>query len=251
MRGVPLSGTVCTLGATAAMIRGMRRTTVVSLLAVVAAFAALPAAASAASLGARVLWPKGTTWSPASPLHVGVVPRARGRAVAVTVTVASGDRVLAKRTLRRGALDVPLGCDPAPVTVTVRSALGQASRTFQGRASSFPPQATLTLSATQAFAGDRFLATLTNTGRTCITDGYPFDIERRTADGGWERPATSDEQSFILPAFTIPPGSSHTLPVHAWRDLPPGRYRIVKEVGWTATGPVTATAEFDVVAPPG
>ena len=108
--------------------------------------------------------------------------------------------------------------------------------------------ATLSLSAATAAPGDKLELTVHNTGRTPLSFGERYDLQRWREDGaGWEH--APGVYSFLAVGLKLPPGSSYSQRVDVPRPARPGRHRIVKEFAtlW-AHGTVRASVEFDVVA---
>lgn len=199
--------------------------------------------------------------------------RASARAT-VTLTRLAGNgraaRVLVRKRLSRGVVRVriPRGAGPRYV-LAVRGAGGVVARAVLRTAAAprptpprpvTPPRAgwcgsgvaahaaaaTMTADRTSVFAGERLTLTIANTGGTCLSAGYPYAWERQTPSG-WERVDT--HEIFILPAIAIEPGRSwsSTATVADATTMPPGHYRIRKEVDSSGAASLSLTAEVDVL----
>jgi hypothetical protein len=100
--------------------------------------------------------------------------------------------------------------------------------------------------------GETFIFVVENTGEACLTYGAGHTVERRRADGGWDRVPLDEVWTHI--AYYLPPGGTYEKRRPVPADWQPGRYRVVDNLSYD--GPrdarggaprLTVQAEFDVV----
>ncbi len=141
------------------------------------------------------------------------------------------------------------------VTAVFRNASGErlGGYGFYFRVVSSLDGAGMTLSASSYRPGDIVIGRIDNPGRETAYYGAPFAIERPEGST-WIKAPESPAGPWIMPLYMTPPGekgrscSTFRIPF----EMPPGRYRLAKEVGIGAPprppDSILLSAEFDVTS---
>jgi hypothetical protein len=208
------------------------------LVAICLLLLAAPAEAASADtkalkrLGVSLRWPAATTGAPGDVVTVKV----RSERRRVQVSLVTGGRTLARRTLRNGTFRARLG---GPGTYALRAVVGKRRYSLSEIIVPAPPpvrpapdpclqgtgtSASLSLSSSAARAGETLTLSLTNTSDGCLYTGVGYRVEQFQPDGSWT--LVNTDQIFVTLAVIVRPGETYTKTVPLPAGLSPGRYRI-------------------------
>ena len=228
-----------------------------SALAAFAVFAALVPAAPAAAK-TRITWPAGSTVQAGE--SVAVVVRSSRTVRVALLRLSSAGRPFqtgAAQRLRTGRFVATV----PPATTELRYLLAvddrgrRRSRTITALAPTPPPmpppppcaesgsKVETAIDRRAAARGETVTMTIRNAGATCLTYGAAFHFERWTG-AGWER-AGDPMRAWPAWAAGLDPGQTYTLAAEVWRELEPGRHRLVKEFD-APEGTVVAAEEIEI-----
>ena len=178
------------------------------------------------------------------------VPPQQNRRYAAVIAV-DGRRF--RKTFPTGR-PLPPGVEPAtpPAAGSVPTVPAQADtlQTCQRRYTGTPGAAARP-SRTSLARGETLTFVVENTGRACLVYGEGHTVERRRADGTWER--LQLEEVWPRVAHSLPPGGTYEKHRAIPADWQPGRYRVVDSLSYDGTRDarggaprLTVHAEFDV-----
>ena len=140
---------------------------------------------------------------------------------------------------------------PPPAAGSAPQSATDALQTCQRRYTGTPGAAARPQRGTVA-RGETLVFIVENTGRACLMYGDGHAVERRRADGTWERVPLDEVWPRV--GRSLPPGGTYEKRRAIPADWHPGRYRVIDSLSYDgardANGGaprLTVTAEFDVV----
>jgi hypothetical protein len=99
---------------------------------------------------------------------------------------------------------------------------------------------------TQISPGQILKFALVNHGPGRVGYGHPYQVQRQE-DGEWVEADVEEPGAFILPALSMPAGGTFPQELGLRVDVPPARYRVIKDVAIEGLGSVIVSFEFAVV----